>query len=100
MNEKYGGVSVCVTPDRDFRAWCDGRGGRDAYIRLVITVDMESSGGMMHMHKASILSQRTGGYEPFSGTLISFMSSRVNYRPASMFGRKRQRYWLLTAMTE
>ena len=64
VNEKDGGVSVCVTLNRDFRAWCDGR---YAYfgllIRLLITVDMESSGGMMHMHKASILSQRTGGYE-------------------------------------
>ena len=56
MNENDGGVSVCVIPNRDVRAWC---AGRNVIFRLVITVDMESSGGMMHMHKASILSQRT-----------------------------------------
>ena len=55
MNEKDGGVRVCVIPNRNIRTVCDGR---NAYFRLVITVDMESSGGMMHMHKASIYSVR------------------------------------------
>ena len=42
MNEKDGRVRVCVTPNRNARAWCDGR--EFAYIRLAITVYMESSG--------------------------------------------------------
>ena len=62
MNENDGRVRVCVIPDRDIRAWCDGR--EPVSIDLLMTVDPSVIiAGMMNMHTASILGQMSG-YKP------------------------------------